>query len=561
MVSVTSLLALAYLACGLVPFALVSSVRRHSKKPGSTGLLVALIGLSIWSVAYGLAITSSAYSTVLALGSLVLFGGQLAAIGYLFLAIEYTETARLSTRLVNAAAVSVLAVQLLSLTDPIHGRLWGPTARPILDIGSAEPLATVLVVSTLAVAAVAALLLLADVITGPRARRNQSLALVAAGVPTLVITVIDVYVIDATVFSLLPFGVGISVFAIAWALFRANLLKTVPVGHRRIVEEMDDAAVVLDAQDRVVDCNPAARHLIGVDGDYAGTPVDEFFDTVPDAIERFRDTRGVDTEVTIPTDGERRDFHLTISPLEDGRPADATGRLIVLRDITPLKERERALEQRESELEFVSQLLTRVLRHNLRNDLSLVRGYAAMIANEGNPTVAPMAAEIVETSDELLATSRNARTIQRIIDREGCAEQLDLADHLEELVGLYRTDEIPATISLSIPDQCAIETDPELEYAFDILLETTLEHADPQATIEVALERTDEHATVTVIDEGACLPQTELAVVAQSDQQLFEQTNEIGLWIVHWIVERSTASMAIETGRNRNLVSIHVPRS
>ena len=50
---------------------------------------------------------------------------------------------------------------------------------------------------------------------------------------------------------------------IAWTLFRFRLLEIVPIARDRVVEEISDAVLVLDRQNRIVDLNPAACQLIG----------------------------------------------------------------------------------------------------------------------------------------------------------------------------------------------------------------------------------------------------------------------------------------------------------
>ncbi|ARS91392.1 histidine kinase N-terminal 7TM domain-containing protein [Natrarchaeobaculum aegyptiacum] len=560
MVSPTSLLPLAYVCGGLVPLVLVPHTLRHWEKPGSTGLLVALGGLTIWSIAYGLAVTTSAYGQVLVLGSIVILGSQLAAVGYLFVALEYTDAVELGRVLVGGFTAFVLLVFVVSVTDPAHGLLWGETDRPVVDTTASQPLATGTILFTMAIGAVAVLVLVVDTVTATGAQRTQSLALVGAGLPTLAISVADVYVIDAYVHSLLPFGVLTSVVALWWALFRADFLEVVPIGRKRIVEEMDDAAVVIDCDGRVVECNPAARTLTGVADTDAGTPAEEFFAEFTDAVDQLTDQQSVETEISIDCDGNRRTFHRKTSPLEESRTDRSAGRLIVLREITELKRRERELERRESELEFLQQLLSRVLRHNVRNDLSVVRGYASMIEDETDGTVADRAATIVDKSDGLLETSKKAWAMQRIVESDCEAEPLDLAQTVRSLVDEYRSAHARARIAFDVPDRCLVVVDPQLERAIDALLENALIHHDGTSpTVAVRLEAVDGRVVVTIEDDGPGIPDDELAVLDRGEETPLHHTSGVGLWMAHWIVERSAASIDFESDPGGTTVSITVP--
>ncbi|WP_254761861.1 histidine kinase N-terminal 7TM domain-containing protein [Natrinema marinum] len=560
MVSPASFLPAAYVCCGLLPLALVGPIRSAGSKPGRTGLLVSIVGLSVWSISIGLLFVASASLSYLLLATLTGLGSQLTAIGYFLMAAEYTGALESTRRLLGALAAVVVFVQLLSITDPVHHLVWAGSSSPPLTEFTLGPVAIVVVVLTFVLGVVAWCLLVFDAATASGVRRKQSLALIVTGAPTIGFFLVDSFVLTDADFVLLPFGFVGSSFALAWALFRADFLEVVPVGRKRIVEEMDDAAIVLDGRDRVVECNPAARRLVGVGPDYAGMPVTEFFGSVAESVDRLYDEHGVDTETTFSCEGERRHFHLNISRLDDSRASLPAGRLIVLRDITPLKRRERELERRESELEFLRQVLARVLRHNIRNDLTAVRGYAELIATETDGQQADLAETIVETSDDLIETSRKARLMERAIDRNATVETIDLVALLENLLVAYRSRYDRAMLSFEAPDECLVETDPWLENACDILLENALEHNDgQQPSVDVRVERTTDHATVTIDDDGPGIPRAELAVLEQGEETPLEHGSGIGLWIVYWIVDAADASVTFETDEGGTLVSLRVP--
>jgi PAS domain-containing protein len=49
----------------------------------------------------------------------------------------------------------------------------------------------------------------------------------------------------------------------AFALFRFRLLELMPVARDALIERMDDAAIVVDAGNAIIYCNPTARALFG----------------------------------------------------------------------------------------------------------------------------------------------------------------------------------------------------------------------------------------------------------------------------------------------------------
>ena len=113
---------------------------------------------------------------------------------------------------------------------------------------------------------------------------------------------------------------------------------------------MSDGVIVLDAQNRIVDINPAAQRIIDCPASKAiGQPATQVFSGRPDLVEHCHDVTEAQTEIALNQDKVQREFDLRISPLYDAR-GHLTGRLMVLHDITERVRTEEAL--RESEERF-----------------------------------------------------------------------------------------------------------------------------------------------------------------------------------------------------------------
>jgi len=147
--------------------------------------------------------------------------------------------------------------------------------------------------------------------------------------------------------DLTPLAFMLTGLAIAWGLFRFQMLDLVPVAREALIESMSDGVLLLDEHNRVVDINPAACRMIGCSATSAvGQPVAAILSKWRDLVERYRDMPEAQAEITV-NGIQWQD--LRISPLYDRRKK-LTGRLIALRDITERKLAEEALRHRAREM-------------------------------------------------------------------------------------------------------------------------------------------------------------------------------------------------------------------
>jgi diguanylate cyclase (GGDEF)-like protein/PAS domain S-box-containing protein len=175
-------------------------------------------------------------------------------------------------------------------------------------------------------------------------RRQTALVLVASSIPWVnnilfLCGLSPLPNIDNT-----PFAFSIVALFITFAILRYHLLDLVPIARDVLVENMSDGVIVIDNQNRIIDINPAAQHLIPISNESTiGKLFDHVFFAYSDVVSNFHGMNQVNTEIAIG-DSPRLYFDLRISPLMDRRDR-LVGRLIVFRDITELKHAQAELER------------------------------------------------------------------------------------------------------------------------------------------------------------------------------------------------------------------------
>ena len=144
----------------------------------------------------------------------------------------------------------------------------------------------------------------------------------------------------------LPISYWVSGFLLSWGLYQIRQINLVPIARSVIVEQLPDGVLVLDKDDRVIDCNPAAQRILGVGADITGRPALDVLRDLPQLTERYGDQLVANDLITL----RDRMCELRISPLTD-RLGRFAGRLIVVRDVTERKQAEQEVVRQKELLE------------------------------------------------------------------------------------------------------------------------------------------------------------------------------------------------------------------
>jgi signal transduction histidine kinase len=187
-------------------------------------------------------------------------------------------------------------------------------------------------------------------------------------------------------------------------------------------------------------------------------------------------------------------------------------------------------------------VLNRVLRHNLRNEATVLLGHAEQITDHAENEAVNHSAETllrhVETVAEL---ADEADTVMGIYDRHGKmvgerSLRADAAAAVEPVRDAYPD----AVVEVSVPE-LSVRSDPALPDAIEELVENGIVHNDPE-TARVELTGTQEHGWVAleIRDNGPGIPEEEQQIVT-GDSEITQLTHGsgLGLWVAQAVVDAS----------------------
>src|SRR5215213_99683 len=172
-------------------------------------------------------------------------------------------------------------------------------------------------------------------------------------------------------FAPLMFGLSGVIFVVA--VMRTNFMDLIPIARSHLIENLRDGILVLDAQNRIVDMNPAMENFIEKKVSfYMGKNAFDVFQPWMEKTDLLLDGMETRTELKIPKDPSRYlDLHVT--PLYD-QSRLLNGRLIVFRDITERMHVEKRLryvnDRLQAQLIEISSLQTKLREQAIRDPLT-----------------------------------------------------------------------------------------------------------------------------------------------------------------------------------------------
>ena len=337
--------------------------------------LVALLATSgLWASVYVGRLLSVAPMLQLAFYVLGLVAGLASVGAWLYFCSAYAGKSLHERPLFRRLAVFAFAVVVaVKLTSPVHGLYFSatPTTDPfphlMIRLGVIHWIVTGL---AYALSAVGFYILFEAFQGSTHATSRLKLLAALAGLPVVFDLLSYSGVGPILTLNYEPIGVGL--FAVG-ALYVADgsFVAVQRFGREQLLDELDEAVVIVDADRRIRDVNEAARSLFpGLAGAVGAT----LSAAVP-ALDDHLPVEGSEV-IQVGESTPPRRYLLSMQPLTVGQTA--IGRAMVLTDVTDLERRRRQVQRQESQLDNFEEAIT----HELRNTINVVQGNIELVATE-----------------------------------------------------------------------------------------------------------------------------------------------------------------------------------
>ncbi|WP_181693454.1 PAS domain S-box protein [Natronomonas sp. LN261] len=215
-------------------------------------------------------------------------------------------------------------------------------------------------------------------------------------------------------------------------------------------------------------------------------------------------------------------------------------------DVTERKRYEQQLKEQRDSLGVLNQ----VVRHDIRNDMTVARGRAnlleAHVEEEGHADLEA----IQEATENAIELTKTARDLSRtMLSTEADVGPVRLDRHLRASIEDVRSKFDGAVVSVDdpIPD-VRVRGNDLLEAVFRNLIQNGIVHNDKEVPeVRVSVMHTDGEVTVTIEDNGPGIPDNRKEVIfGKGEKGLDSPGAGIGLYLVRTLVDQYGGDVRVE---------------
>lgn len=236
-------------------------------------------------------------------------------------------------------------------------------------------------------------------------------------------------------------------------------------------------------------------------------------------------------------DGGIRWVHARIVPMSDEE--DQVDLVGVTTDITEQKRREQEWE-----------VLNRIVRHDIRNDMAVILGWAEMLDGYVNPEGEEYLRKILTSGEHVVELTAIARDYVETLTTDGAVavEPTPLRSSLETELSLQEEALPRAEFQWDDLPDVAVTANGMLGSVFRNLLTNAVRHNDrDDPTVRVTCDVSDNDVVVRVADNGLGIPDDRKEeIFGRGQHSLDSPGTGIGLYLVETLVNQYSGEVWIE---------------
>ncbi|MCL9817394.1 PAS domain-containing protein [Natronocalculus amylovorans] len=217
------------------------------------------------------------------------------------------------------------------------------------------------------------------------------------------------------------------------------------------------------------------------------------------------------------------------------------------------------------------ELLQRVLRHNIRNDVNVILGYLDLLVDR-EMIDAQQTAPIRRGATRILELSENARNLETLLEEISFEPTpISVVDLLEQAIDRVSEGAFDESVYIQSTGETTVLGSDGITLACTELIKNAIKHGrEPynELQIQVTDAKLNQAATNTAVDaariefhdRGPPLSNLDRATLLGKTETPIQHGSGIGLWVVHWLITMSGGEISYDVSpTGGNCITVTVP--
>lgn len=193
----------------------------------------------------------------------------------------------------------------------------------------------------------------------------------------------------------------------------------------------------------------------------------------------------------------------------------------------------------------VIDVLNRILRHNLRTDISVIQGYTNTIKSENSENEKELES-ILKRTNSMEDISDKMKRVRDIIKEENQTVPISV-EKLQSVINNYSKDIIKVNFDSNCPkSDCYIKSGSIISMISKDIINMVRDAADKATTIRVSFDEKDKRIKISYNSEVKFVDLDDWKVVRSGEEDPLNHNIGVDLWVIQWGVTLAGGSIEIE---------------
>ena len=194
-------------------------------------------------------------------------------------------------------------------------------------------------------------------------------------------------------------------------------------------------------------------------------------------------------------------------------------------------------------------VLNRILRHNLRNELNIIMGLNTIINKETNNTdIQNYCSKLNNSTSRLKRLTEEAKIIKNITKENTKLNVLNLKTQIKYAIDMCSNNLDISCINLDISSDTTIKSGEKIHFVFESLIDNAIRYNNSNTPyVKIFAKEYNEYVDICIEDNGPGIPKEEIHIINQ-DEKISElkHGSGLGLWLSKWIIETYNGKLIVD---------------